>query len=73
MQHMHIDIYKYIEIYQKKTVSRYLCRVLHIHIHIYIRRRCSRTSVQCQIYIRSLPLGKSTGRCSSGLCPWNDI
>ena len=36
MQHMHIDIYKYIEIYQKKTVSIYLCRVLHIHIHIYI-------------------------------------
>ena len=40
---------------------------------MYIRRRWSRTSVQWQIYIKCLPLGKVTGKCSSGHCPWNDI
>ena len=31
MQHMHIDIYKYIEIYQKK-----LCRYIYVEYYIYI-------------------------------------
>ena len=51
------------------TVLRYVRRVL----YMYIRRRWSRTSVQWQIDIKSLPLGKVTGKCSSGHCPWNDI